>query len=299
MDIGIITPSETAPGAETKDLIAAAKRAGHKPVRISISDIVVKISGKGVRPYNLTEFTKEHPINLECAVFRHIGIINDYEQFSQRIWSVRSIEMSGTYVANNILGWIRASDKLGTLMELAAHGLPVPQTTSGESFFSGYAAVREFGSAVVKPLRSGKGLGIFKVDDPDVAMHIFSYFTNLSKPIYVQKYLNKINGGDYRVVVVGGEVIGAEFRKGKGWKSNVAQGAKTRSVKPDSEIAELAIKTAEVMGLDYVGVDIAETKDGYFILETNPTIAWSAFKRATGVNPATHIIRHIVMASRA
>ena len=214
MNIGIITPSESAASGEAKDLISAVKKAGHRPTQINIGSIVVKIARNGVRPYYLTEFTKELQIDLECAVFRHIGIINDYEQFSQRIWSVRAMEMNGTYVANNIACWIKASDKLGTLMDLSAHGLPVPQTVSGESFFSGYEAVKEFGSAVVKPLRSGKGLGVFKVNDPDVAMHIFSYFTNLSKPIYVQKYLNKIGRGDYRIVVVGGSVIGAEYRKG-------------------------------------------------------------------------------------
>ncbi|MCL4365398.1 MAG: RimK family alpha-L-glutamate ligase [Candidatus Marsarchaeota archaeon] len=298
MDIGVITPSNSTEGSETKDIISAIRKSGNTPVPINIQNIVVKIGRGGVVPHCLSEFTKESRIDLDCAVFRHIGIINDYEQFGQRIWAVRSMEMNGMRTVNNILSWVRASDKLGTLMELSAHGIRVPQTMSGESFFSGYAAVKEFGSAVVKPLRSGKGLGVFKVDDPDVAMHIFSYFTNLSKPIYVQKYLDKVGGGDYRVVVVGGGVIGAEYRKGTGWKSNVAQGAKARAVKPSAELSELAIKAAEAMGLDYAGVDIAETKGGYFVLETNPTVAWAAFKKTTGINPAEHIVRHAIRRSR-
>jgi SSU ribosomal protein S6P modification protein len=138
------------------------------------------------------------------------------------------------------------------------------------------------------------GFGVFQVDDADVAMHIFSYLVNLNKPIYVQRYLDKVGNGDYRVVVVGNEVIGAEFRRGVSWKSNVAQGAKPEPAKVTSELRELALKSIEVLGLDYGGVDIAETKDGYFILEINPTMSWQGFKRATGINPAVHIVNYLV-----
>lgn len=81
---------------------------------------------------------------------------------------------------------------------------------------------------VVKPLRSAMGgYGVAKIDDADEAMHFFSFLTNISKPILIQKYMEKAGGGgDYRVVVVNGQAIGAEFRRGgTGWKSNVAQGA--------------------------------------------------------------------------
>ena len=202
-------------------------------------------------------------------------------------------------VVNPTSSWIRASDKLGTLLKLSEKGLPVPDTVSGESFLQGNSAVKGFKSAVVKPLRGGKGLGIFKVDDPDIAMHVFSYFTNLNKPIYVQKFLTKKNGGDYRIIVVGGEVIGAEFRKGMDWKSNVAQGAKAKSIKPNSELLELAIKATHAMKLDYAGVDIADTKDGYYILETNPSIAWGTFKQVTKVNPAKYIIKNLINKAKA
>lgn len=299
MDIGLIVSSNNAYGYETIDLTNAIKNARCNPLMIHVDKIVVKIKKGNTIPYQLTEFTSDKIIDHECAVLRNIGIIKDYEQFAQRIWAVRSIEKNGTVVSNPIHSWIRAGDKLGTLLKLAEHGLPVPDTISGESFFAGYNAVKEFKHAVVKPLRGGKGLGIFKVDDPDIAMHVFSYFTNLSKPIYVQKFLTKKNGGDYRIIVVGGRVIGAEFRKGKDWKSNIAQGATARAVKPNVEISELAIKAAEAMKLDYAGVDIADTKEGYYILETNPSIAWGAFKQVTKVNPAKHIIKHLISKAKA
>ncbi len=297
MEIGLIV-SDRSFVSELEDLRAAIKNAGCKPINIEIDSIAVKINKGKVVPYQILSPSKEKRIEPDCAVLRHIGYIKDYEQFSQRIWSVKAIEMNGIYVANNIKSWLQASDKLGALMELAKHGLPVPDTISSENLFAGYNSVKEFKSSVIKPLRSGAGFGVFKVDDPDVAMHIFSYFINLSKPIYVQKFLNKKGNGDYRVIVVGDEVIGAEFRKGTSWKSNVTQGAKAKAAKPDAQMKEIAIKAAQAMKLDYVGVDIADTKDGYYVLETNPTIAWATFKQVTKVNPARHIIAHIIKKAR-
>jgi ribosomal protein S6--L-glutamate ligase len=298
VEIGLIV-SDRSFISELQDLTYAIKKAGCRPISIEIDNIAVKIKNGRLSPYQMFGSSREEQIDPECAVLRHIGFIKDYEQFSQRIWSVKALEMKGTYVANNIKSWLKASDKLGALMELSRRGLPVPDTISSENPFAGYNAVKEFKSSVIKPLRSGAGFGVFKADDPDVAMHIFSYFINLSKPIYVQKFLNKKGNGDYRIIVVGGQVIGAEFRTGTDWKSNVSQGAKAKAAKPDEELKEIAIKAAQAMELDYVGVDIADTEDGYYILETNPTIAWGTFKKVTKVNPAKHIIAHIIKKARS
>ena len=110
--------------------------------------------------------------------------------------------------------------------------------------------------------------------------------------------MEKKGGGDYRVIVVGGRAIGAEFRKGKDWKSNVAQGAVPRRAKMDSEMEEIATKATEVLGLEYAGIDIADTKEGYMILETNPTISWQGFKKATKIDVAKELVKHMVEKAR-
>jgi len=57
---------------------------------------------------------------------------------------------------------------------------------------------------------------------------------------------------------------------------------------------ELALKTCDILGLGYAGVDIAETDEGYFILEVNPSMSWQGFKEATGINPAKYIVKHVI-----
>ena len=293
MKIGVISSSEGYSNEELSDLKKAISKNNSEYLSINLSESFVRIEGGNVALMHTNGGKAEH-ISADAAVMRSIGIIRDYEQFSHRLWLAQALELNGMVISNKVSSWVSASDKLGTLIILSKYKIPVPDTTSSENFFHGYAAVKKYSDTVIKPLRSGKGIGVFRISDPDAAMHIFSYFTNLSKPIYVQRFLDKKGGGDYRVVVVGGEVIGAEFRKAKGWKSNVAQGAEPRKAQINAEMREIAIKATEALKLDYAGIDIADTKDGYYVLEANPTISWSGFRRVTGVNPASYIVKNLI-----
>ncbi|MEM0277828.1 RimK family alpha-L-glutamate ligase [Pyrobaculum sp.] len=294
MKIGIVRPYEVEfnPG-DVADLEEAIRKRGHTPVRIYVDMLEVRIGGGRVAVRQAVGRGQPEEVDVPGAVLRHLGIFRDFEQFLYRVWAARALEEAGAYVMNPVLAWVAAGDKMAALMKLAKAGLPVPPTVVTENMFIGYRTVAEFGKAVVKQIRGAMGYGVFLVEDPDVAFHIFSMFANINKPIYVQKYLEK-GPGDYRVVVVGGRAIGAEYRRGEGWKTNVAQGAKPEPAKLTAEMEELAVRAVEVLGLDYGGVDIAETPDGYYILEVNPTMSWQGFKQATGINPAEHIIDHLL-----
>jgi ribosomal protein S6--L-glutamate ligase len=294
MEIGVVRPYEVEynPG-DVADLENAIRRRGHTPVKIYVDMLEVRIDRGRLRIRQSVGRGPPAELSVPGAVLRHLGIFRDFEQFLYRVWAAKALEETGVYVMNPVMPWVVAGDKMAALMKLAKAGLPVPPTVVSENMFVGYRAVGEFGRAVVKQMRGAMGYGAFLVDNPDVAFHIFSMLVNINKPIYVQKFLEK-GPGDYRVVVVGGRAIGAEYRRAEGWKTNVAQGAAPEPTRITPEMEELAVKAVEVLGLDYGGVDIAETKEGYYILEVNPTMSWQGFKAATGINPAEHIIDYLL-----
>lgn len=293
MKIGIIRPYEVEfnPG-DVADLEEAVAKRGYTPVRIYVDMLEIRI-GRDVEVRQAVGRGPAASVDVPGAVLRHLGIFRDFEQFLYRVWAVKALEETGVYVMNPVIQWVAAGDKMAALMKLAKAGLPVPPTVVSENMFVGYRAVGEFGKSVIKQLRGAMGYGVFLVDNPDVAFHVFSMLVNLNKPIYVQKFLEKGNG-DYRIVVVGGRAIGAEYRRAQSWKANVAQGAKPEPAKLTPELEELAVKAVETLGLDYGGVDVAETAEGYYILEVNPTMSWQGFKTATGINPADHIISYLL-----
>ncbi|MFB6130356.1 MAG: RimK/LysX family protein [Salinigranum sp.] len=100
---------------------------------------------------------------------------------------------------------------------------------------------------------------------------------------------------DLRVYIVDDEVIGAMYRyapEGE-WRTNVALGGDVRDATDEmpDEARDTALYAAEVMGLDYAGVDLIEGEDGWFVLEVNPTAGFKGLYKATGRSPAPYIAK--------
>ncbi len=100
---------------------------------------------------------------------------------------------------------------------------------------------------------------------------------------------------DLRVYVVGDEIVGSMYRYAPegDWRTNVALGGAVEDATDDmpEEAAETALYAAEVMGLDYAGVDLVEGYDGWYVLEVNPTAGFKGLFKATGKSPAPYIAK--------
>ncbi|SDM39028.1 alpha-L-glutamate ligase, RimK family [Halogranum gelatinilyticum] len=100
---------------------------------------------------------------------------------------------------------------------------------------------------------------------------------------------------DLRVYIVDGEIIGAMYRFAPegDWRTNVALGGDVLNATDEmpDEAAETALYAADVMGLDYAGVDLIEGNDGWFVLEVNPTAGFKGLHKATGTSPAPYIAK--------
>ena len=292
MDIGIVVSVEADTLAEeTVDLERAIRDAGHTPRRILVERLAVEVGGR-TRLFEAIGGELK-PLDVAAAFLRSIGLVRDFEQYAYRLWLLELLAQSFPII-NNPARWAMARNKAASLVLLALSGLPTPWTFVTENFFAAYTAATRAGRTVVKPLLSSMGYGVRRLDDADEAAHFFSFLLNLNKPIYVQRYYEKVGGGDYRAIVVGGELLGAIFRKGRSWKSNVSLGATAEPAQLGNEVAELDVRAVEVLGLDYGGVDIALTSEGPLVMEVNPTMGWRGFKRATGLNPAPLLVRLLV-----
>jgi RimK family alpha-L-glutamate ligase len=100
---------------------------------------------------------------------------------------------------------------------------------------------------------------------------------------------------DLRVYIVGDEVAGAMYRFApeNDWRTNVALGGDVLDATHEmpEEARETALYAADVMGLDYAGVDLVEGEEGWFVLEVNPTAGFKGLYKATGTSPASRIAK--------
>lgn len=274
------------------ELMESISRHGHEPVYLKTPMLDAVLTPGGIKVYQSTE-----EVSVNAAILRGIGFITSLETLMKRIGVLEALA-SQIPVINDPSKSLIARDKWRCLLHLYLNGLPVPETLVTENPFTAMRYVKDKHIVVYKPLMGSLGLGSTLVQDPDLAFNVTRGLMNIGLPSYYQVYLEK-PGYDYRVFVVGEEVIGAMKRVNPySWKTNVAQGAGGVPVseKEEPEVYELGLKAVKILGLDYAGVDIAYDKDTrrYYILEVNAFPQWEGLRNATGVNPPDYIVEYVI-----
>ena len=175
------------------------------------------------------------------------------------------------FMINSAAGQILANSKLYIL------NFPdiIPETHVSRDPVRLRKIINDFGGAmVVKPLQRYGGEGVIKVSvkDQENLNSLINYYVKAyhsypeREPIMVQEYLDVVqNGGDVRILLLNGEVLGAMRRKPlKGeFRTNIHAGA--RAYKHDLTDKEWeichAIKGDLIKdGLFFVGVDVIGDK---------------------------------------
>jgi ribosomal protein S6--L-glutamate ligase len=185
---------------------------------------------------------------------------------------------------------LASRNKAGVLARLARAGVPVPQTTLVSNPVDA-AAVEDALSrfdypVVVKPNSTTRGTGVTRAPDLDAVLGVCDYLDLVhdyratgDRTYLLQEFLP--GARDYRAMVVDGECVGGverrlpdEARERGRWKHNVHRGAEARGLDLPARHRRLAERTAAVLDVAYLGVDLLETDDRLVVGETNarPTI---------------------------
>ncbi|UTF53359.1 ATP-grasp domain-containing protein [Natronosalvus rutilus] len=188
---------------------------------------------------------------------------------------------------------LTASHKLATAAALASADVQVPDVFLSLSTERLNANRDRFGEeAVYKTAIGTHGGGTWKVglNDP-VNSKVGNRYAFLQKLIDRDGERHR----DIRVYVVGDEVVGAMYRYApdNDWRTNVAVGGSVEDATDSlpEEVTDIAVDSAQIVGLDYAGVDIVEGDDGWFVLEVNPTAGFKGLYQATNVSPAPYIAK--------
>lgn len=169
--------------------------------------------------------------------------------------------------------YIEATDKFSAFSILHKHAIPVSDLfLVNQENLGVLEPLFENDSFLLKPRRSGWGLGIIKVDSFNHLRDIIEYHPK--KNYYLEKFYPN-NLSDWTgVSVVNGTVIYG-FRKNiskiSGWKvyDENKTGGDVTYVKPSEEIERIALKIGEILGANFYGLDFIKTTEGYKIVDIN------------------------------
>ncbi|MFN8202380.1 MAG: RimK family alpha-L-glutamate ligase [Solirubrobacteraceae bacterium] len=289
--VAILGPRD---GWHTQRLAAVLAERGHDPQLVRVTRVLGRIDG--------TAFLHEGELALgtfDVALVRGIPA-GSLEQVIFRVDALHLLEAAGVTVVNTARAIERTVDKFLASALLARAGVTTPRTIACQNRVDALQAFEDLGGdVIVKPLFGAMGLGMARVEDPDIAHRVFRAL-ELERAVYYLQETIPHAGEDVRALVVGGSVVAAIRRTAPGWRVNLAGGATAHPVRLEAEREELCLRAAAALGAEVAGVDLLRASDGReYVIEVNGIPGWQGLERATGVDVAGAVVRRIEALARS
>ncbi|NLO85907.1 MAG: RimK family alpha-L-glutamate ligase [Clostridiales bacterium] len=236
------------------------------------------------------------------SAFRHTDY--DFVLFWDKdIKLAMQLEALGLRLFNSADSIFRCDDKSLTYLALKHIGIPMPETIIAPMTFPniGYtdlSFVRKIADTLGFPIVLKECFGSFGQqvylyhDLPSLQDKVKSLG---GTPLLFQKLVEESYGRDARLNVVGDKVVASMLRKSSDgdFRSNLTRGGTMAPYTPTEQEADLAVKSAQTLGLDFAGVDMLFGKDGPIVCEINSNAHFKTTLECTGINIAAEIMRHI------
>lgn len=220
--------------------------------------------------------------------------IGSLEQVIFRMDALQVWQAQGIPIVNSPRCLETAIDKWLTLHRLHLSGIKVPSTIACQDRHQAMEAFELLGQDVlVKPLFGGEGRGILRLQSRDLAWRTFSTIQQLGSVLYVQQFVPHF-GYDVRVLVIGKEFMSIRRRAAEGeYRTNISQGGQAELHTLTDGQREMALRCAEAVQGDVVGVDLLPAQDGYcYALEVNAVPGWKAVAACCKVDVAQKIVQY-------
>lgn len=213
---------------------------------------------------------------------------------------VRHFEQMRVFTLQSARGIVTAHDKFRTMQELSRHAIPIPPTAFVFNPIEVQTAIEFLGGTpvVIKFLQGTQGSGVMLAEDANAATSIVQALKATHHRVLLQKYISESAGYDVRAFVVGGQVVAAMRRRAKPgeFRSNFHLGATVERVLLDDVVTEVALQSAQILGLGVAGVDILESDNGPLVIEVNASPGLEGIEAATNVDVAGEIVEYLQMA---
>jgi RimK family alpha-L-glutamate ligase len=272
------------PGWHGKQLRLAFADRGYSSDYVSLTECRLRIES-GQLPLLIPHFEQALPV---AAFVRGVpgGSLEEVVLYLDILHALKALNIP---VYNDGHAVERSVDKGMTSFLLHNAGLPTPLTWVLRDRQEAVAIAEQELKAghllISKPLFGSQGTGIRRLEK----MTDLLWLTGSRGVYYLQRFVECAGAGfsDLRVFVINGQAVAAMQRRGKFWLNNVARGASCERIDLNAELADLAIKAAAALAMDYAGVDIIQDRAGrHTVIEVNSIPAWKGLQSVCDVNIA-------------
>ena len=264
-------------------LVRSVRERGANPVPFRLSEIASYM-------FNFAMIDR-----VDAVIVRDLGA-GAFEEVSFKFDLLR-ILAKNMPVINTPESIRNAANKYYSLHLLKKAGIPVPATVVTSDVDVAMDMLDRWGEAVSKPIFGYKGIGIRRFQSGsnhyDSNRETIEEILSERGVLYLQEFIPMER--DIRAFVVGDRVAGAIYRYARnGWITNLSQGGTPERCLLDSEQEEACVLASRSIGTAFAGVDIAETDDGFLILEVNGTPSGRGIYEACGVDVTGDIVDYVI-----
>ena len=251
----------------------------------------------------IPNFELTHVIATEALKYIKNNKVDVCLFWDKDIYLAKKIAQFGIKVFNNIDAIYYADDKALTAVKLDEHHVNQPAyfvfpETFSQNVFAFYDNYRATLLAlnfplVVKHCHGSFGEQVFLAKDEEQLKNIIR--REGANKLIAQSYVTKEFGVDYRVNVVGSEVLAIFKRFNKNdFRSNINQGGDFIYIE-NPALHETALKAAAAIDADFAGVDIVlDEEDEPFVIEVNSNMRTVTVNKKSKVDITLNILNYIV-----
>ena len=214
----------------------------------------------------------------------------------------RMLEKAGIRVFNKASSMAICDEKMLSYISLSEAGIKMPKTLPGALCYQRTSIKKEIITEIEKKLTypliikesyGSMGKQVYLINNREELLEIGARI--MTKPHLFQEYIRSSHGKDFRVIVINKRVVASMLRKSKtDFRSNLSEGGFAYKTELPQAYQEMAIKTAEILDLDYCGVDILIGEDQEPIFcEINANAFFTGIEKTTGINVAGLYCDHI------
>ncbi|MBO7215152.1 MAG: ATP-grasp domain-containing protein, partial [Clostridia bacterium] len=149
---------------------------------------------------------------------------------------------------------------------------------------------------VAKKSFSSLGKGVFLINTKEELIDFINQ--NPFEPKIYQEFISSSFGRDVRIICIGKKYYSAiERYSGSDFRSNSALGGNARKIDPPKEFIEVAEKVANLLNLDYMGIDLLYGKANEpIVCEVNSNAFFSAMDKVANVSVAKEYAKYLIKA---
>ena len=286
----IVLLSTIGPNFKIYRVVSEAKAQGHVCSHVSIGDIDLQIKDNQLVLPGITDIDPDTDVVIFHSIFSSVkNTISLVKYFRNRGIKVFDNSYSNIFYSIN---------KVADLTKLSLENFPLPDSFHTRSYDDFPSLCAKIGyPIIIKPIKTGKGRGIEKLEDPKQLSEFIKKANDEERPAgyyLIQEFIPYEK--DLRVLIIGDHVYAMRrFPKEGDFRANFSLGGTVEIITPDEETKALAMKALHCIGLSIGGVDVLITSEGKrYILEVNHNPGIEGIESATGENIARTYLEHAI-----